>query len=37
MCRRVKGGLDNTMGGPLKEERERPSLVKMIPAHQSFE
>lgn len=28
MCHRVKGGLDNAMGGLRKGERERPSLSK---------
>lgn len=37
MCRRVKGRLDNAMGGLLKGERERPSLIKMIPACQPYE
>lgn len=28
MCCRVKGGLDNAMGGLLKREKDRPSLSR---------
>lgn len=38
MCHRVKGGLDNALGGLWKGERERETLpIKMLPACQRSE